>query len=128
MERSKAYIIIVDYIENRILPGLESDVTRCIAGGCLVIVPKVLDMLVDKYEDVRRLFDILDDNGGFHVKGIEKWLTSAFKAQPELVIQVDKILGTLFPTCPPGLLDCAKVKIKFRKADAEELVASLSRA
>ena len=128
MERSKAYIVIVDYIESHILPSLASEVTRCVAGGCLVVVPKVLDMLVGKYEGVLRFMDILDDGGNVNVKGVERWLESAFKAQPELVVKVDEVIASLFPSCPPSWLEFAKVTIKFKKADAEELVASLSKA
>jgi len=128
MERSAAYIIVVDYIENHILPSLTSEVTRCVAGGCLVAVPKILDMLVSKHEAVLRFLDILDENGDVNLNGVEKWLNNAFRVQPELVVKVDEVIGTLFPACPPLWLEFAKVTIKFKKKDADELVASLSRA
>ena len=128
MERSKAYIVIVDYIESHILPSLASDVTRSVAGGCLVALPKILDMLVNRYEDVLRFLDILDENGDVNLKGVERWLNGAFKAQPELVVKVDEIIASQFPACPPSLLEFAKVTIKFKKADVDELVASLSMA
>lgn len=125
MERSKAYIVVVDYIETFILPSLASDATRCVAGGCLVAVPKALDMLVNKYESALRFLDILDADGGIDVNGVENWLNCAFAAQKELDVKVDEVIGHFFPSFPSSWLEWAKVKIKFKKADAAWLVEHL---
>lgn len=119
IEREKAMLAMVNFVEQNILSQMKGEVHKWVLGGLLPVMPQLVGRYMDSHNDALCMMGIVDGDGCVDTERARAMFDSAFRVQPTLPVKVKDMMPDWVA---PFIREFLSIDITFTKKDADTLI------